>query len=76
MHNKGIIDKTLHFLVHNSFMFTVAIMGVVHLVLLAIMIMGGVTPLIYFNLVSVIIYIFSLAINLFYHAKIKYIKKY
>lgn len=56
--NKGIINKILHFLVHNSFMFTVAIMGVVHLVLLTIMIIGNVTPLIFFNLLSVIVYIF------------------
>ncbi len=47
----------MHFLVHNSFMFTVAIMCLVHSVLLGITLYAGVTPLFYFNVLSVIVYL-------------------
>ena len=59
MKSRGLIDKTLHFLVHNSFMFTVAVMGLVHLTLLIIMILADVPPLLNFNILSVTIYIFG-----------------
>ena len=50
----------MHFLVHNSFLFTVAVMFLVHAMLLVIMIVGHVTPLIYFSILSVIVYLFCI----------------
>ena len=58
MKKKSIIDNFLHFAVHNSFLFTVLIMGLVHAVLLGTMWYAGVKPLVYFNILSVIVYIF------------------
>lgn len=57
MKNKR-LDSIMHFLVHNSFLFTVIIMGFVHAVLLVLMICSEVTPLYYFNILSVVVYIF------------------
>ncbi len=57
MKRNSIIETTMHFLVHNSFMFTVAIMCLVHSVLLGITLYAGVTPLFYFNVLSVIVYL-------------------
>lgn len=51
------IDKVMHFLIHNGFMFTVGVMGLVHATLLLIFSTVGVTPLVWFNIFSVIIYI-------------------
>ena len=48
----------MHILVHNSFLFTVIIMGLVHAVLLVLMICAGVSPLSNFNVLSVVVYIF------------------
>lgn len=47
----------MHFLVHNSIMFTVVIMGLVHTALLGITWYSGITPLARFNTVSVIVYL-------------------
>lgn len=58
MNKKGILDKTMHVLVHNSFMFTVAIMGLVHAVLLVTMWISGVAELAWFNVLSVVVYLF------------------
>ena len=58
MNKKGILDKTMHVLVHNSFMFTVAIMGLVHAVLLVTMWVSGVMELMKFNVLSVVVYLF------------------
>lgn len=55
---KSIIDNFLHFAVHNSFLFTVIIMGLIHAILLGTMWYAGVKPLLYFNILSVIVYIF------------------
>ncbi|MCR5252048.1 MAG: GGDEF domain-containing protein [Lachnospiraceae bacterium] len=52
----------MHFLVHNSNLVTVAVMGMVHAALLFIMWAAGVMPLVQFNLLSVIIYIFCMAL--------------
>lgn len=58
MKNKSIIDNTLHFLVHNGFLFTVSIMCLVHVVLLLMALIADVPPLIFFNILSVIVYLF------------------
>ena len=50
----------MHFLVHNGFLFTVSVMGLVHAVLLVIMCISGVTPLIWFNSASVLVYAVSI----------------
>ncbi len=50
----------MHFLVHNSFLFTIAIMGLVHLTLLAVMAYAKVMPLFYFNILSVVVYLFCI----------------
>ena len=55
---KSIIDNFLYFAVHNSFLFTVLIMGLIHAILLGTMWYAGVKPLLYFNILSVIVYIF------------------
>lgn len=60
MNKKGIINSFLHFAVHNSFLFTVIIMGLVHAVLLGIMLYAGVKPLLYFNILSVTVYTFCI----------------
>ncbi len=58
MMNKSVFDRMLHFLVHNSNFATVVVMGFVHLILLIFMWGAGVTPLVQFNIVSVIVYLF------------------
>ena len=62
MKKNGLIDKTMHFLVHNSNFVTVMVMGMVHAVLLAIMLAVEVTPLVSFNILSVIVYIFCMVL--------------
>ena len=57
MKDRKIIGKTMHFLVHNGFIFTVMIMCLVHLTLFFIMCAGAVMPLIYFNILSVAVYL-------------------
>ena len=54
------IDKLLHFLVHNGFLVTVAVMCLVHATLLGVMCYAHVTPLIQFNILSVIVYLFCI----------------
>ncbi len=53
-----ILNKMMHFFVHNGFLITVLVMGMVHAALVGIMWAAGVVPLVYFNIVSVIIYAF------------------
>ncbi len=60
MKNKGTVDKILHFLVHNSFLFTVEIMCIVHASLLVVMLFAHVIPLVFFNVLSVIVYLFCI----------------
>lgn len=67
MKDKNIIDKTMHFLVHNSFMFTIVIMCLVHLTLLALMYFEKVTPLVQINIMSVIVYLFCIVLSRFGH---------
>ena len=56
MKEKGIIDKILHFLVHNSNFVAVVVLCGVHIVLLATFAIAGVTRLVEFNIFSVIVY--------------------
>lgn len=51
-------SKTFGFLVKNSFSFTVGVMGLVHAGLLIFMAVTGVMPLMFFNVLSVVVYIF------------------
>ena len=61
------IEKSLHFFVENAFSFTVAVMGLVHAVLLVIFAIAGVMPLVQFNFLSVIIYVFCFMLCRFGH---------
>lgn len=56
MKEKGIIDKIMHFLVHNSNFVAVVVLCGVHIVLLATFAIAGVTRLVEFNIFSVIVY--------------------
>lgn len=62
-----LFDKTMHFLVHNGFLFTVTIVGLVHVVLLIMMWSAGVMPLFQFNILSVVVYIFCILLCKFGH---------
>ena len=48
----------MHFVVHNGFLFTIAVMGLVHATLIYLMVIADVESLIRLNIVSVIIYLF------------------
>lgn len=54
------IDKVMHFVIHNGFLFTVIVMCMVHVALLGIFSFVGVQPLVQFNIISVIVYVFSI----------------
>lgn len=73
MKSRGLIDKTLHFLMHNSILFTVIVMCMVHAVLLLIMLFSDVMPLVYLNSVSVIVYLFCIVLAKFGHIMPVYI---
>ena len=73
MKDKNILDKTMHFLVHNSFMFTVIIMCLVHANLLLFMAFAKVTPLIQINILSVVVYLFCIVLSRFGHIMPVYI---
>ena len=70
---KNIFEKTMHFVVHNGFLFTVGVMGLTHLVLLVIMLVAGVTPLVQFNILSVVVYIFCTIMCKFGHVMPSYV---
>ncbi len=69
----ALIDKALLFFVNNAFSFTVGVMGFVHAMLLFIFYLGGVNPLVQFNFLSVIIYIFCFILCRFGHILPAYI---
>lgn len=73
MKRKKTISDILHFFVHNSFLVTIAVMGLVHLTLLCIMLHAGVGPLVAFNILSCIIYIFCTLLCKYGHIKPVYI---
>ena len=60
MKDNALISKFMHFLVHNNILFTVAVMGMVHVTLLGIMLWANVPPLMYFNILSVVVYLFCI----------------
>lgn len=57
MENKGVLYRFVHFVVHNSFLFTVVFMCLDHMLLLGVMIYADIVPLVWFNILSVIVYI-------------------
>ena len=60
MKDRSIIEKTMHFLVHNSNLVTVIVMCMVHATLLLFMLAAHVTPLVHFNILSVVVYSFCI----------------
>ena len=58
MNYKTTLNTILHFLVHNGFLFTVSVMGLVHATLLILSMLADVRPLVLFNILSVIVYLF------------------
>lgn len=56
--SSGLVNKTMHFLVHNGFAFTVSVMCLVHSILLAIFLFAGIMPLVQINAFSVLVYIY------------------
>ena len=58
---------------HNSILFTVIVMCLVHAVLLLIMLFSDVMPLVYLNCVSVIVYLFCIVLAKFGHIMPVYI---
>ena len=67
MNDRKVFDKTMHFLIHNSFVFSVIIMGAVHVGLLVITWLAGVKAMAYINCVSVIVYLFCILLAKFGH---------
>ncbi len=73
MKKPSLFDNILHFLVHNSFLFTTVIMCLVHATLLTITFFAGLTPLFYINILSVIVYLFCIVLCKFGHIMPVYI---
>ena len=67
MKEKNWINTVMHYIVHNSFLITVAFMFMVHAVLLGTMAYAKVYPLMQFNVLSVIVYIFCVVLCRFGH---------
>lgn len=61
------LDQFMHYLVSNAYSFTVGVMGLVHAILLIIFLIAGVMPLVYFNILSVVVYIFCFMLCRFGH---------
>ncbi len=57
MKKNGLLDKLMHFLVHNSNFVAVVVLCAVHVLLLVTTAIANVTPLVQFNTISVIIYL-------------------
>ncbi len=60
MKDETLINKMLRLIVHNSFLITVAFMCFVHATLLVVMLCTGVVPLVHFNVLSVVVYMFCI----------------
>lgn len=73
MKKDSIIENIMHFLVHNGFMVTVAVMGLVHATLLIIMLAAGVWPMVNLNVLSVVVYVFCVIMCRFGHIMPVYI---
>ena len=52
-----LLDNIMHFAVHNGFLFTVAVMGAVHLTLMGIMVWAGLPNMVIANMISVLVYV-------------------
>ena len=66
-------NKALNFFVDNTFTITVAVMGFVHATLLVIFLIAGVTPLVLFNTLSVVVYTFCFILCRFGHIMPAYV---
>lgn len=66
-------NRVFRFLVENAYAFTVGVMCFVHAVLLAVMLFTGVMPLFYFNILSVVVYIFCFILCRLGHIKPVYV---
>ena len=62
-----IINKTLSFLVNNAPSFTVGVMCLVHAVLMLIFLAADVLPLVFVNVMSVVVYVFCFMLSKFGH---------
>ena len=62
MKEQSMINRAMHFIVHNGFLFTVIIMGLVHVALLVIMLADGIMPLVQFNILSIVVYGFCIVL--------------
>ena len=61
-------DDFMHFVVHNMFLFTVIAICATHVVLLILMSIGNVGPLIYLNVLNIIVDIFCIILCIHGHA--------
>ena len=76
MKSKRLFNNIMHFLVHNSFLFTVVIMCLVHATMLGICLISGVMPLMFVNVLSVVVYLFCIVLCNFGHILPVYISVY
>ena len=60
-------DKIMNIGVHNAFLITVSTMFGSHLTLFLIMFFGGVRPLMFFNILSVVVYLFGILFCVYGH---------
>jgi diguanylate cyclase (GGDEF)-like protein len=67
VNNKSIIENVMHFLVHNSILFTVEVMCLVHVTLLGLTWYAGIMPMVLYNVFSVTIYLFCIMLCHFGH---------
>lgn len=67
MNEKKAVDNLMHFLIHNSFLFTVVIMCLVHATLLVLAWVAKADTIVLFNVLSVIVYLFCIILCKFGH---------
>ena len=70
---KIILYSMMRFIVHHSFLITVAVMCMVHATLLGVMAYARVWPLVNFNILSVVVYLFCIVFCRFGHIMPVYI---
>ena len=73
MKSNRAFENIMHVLLHNSFLFTVVVMCLVHAGLLGIAFYADINPLVNFNILSVIVYIFCILLCRFGHIMPVYI---
>lgn len=76
MKDREIFHKTMHFLIHNSFLFTVVIMGLVHATLLVVSWITNVRVLVYVNVLSVVVYLLCIVLAKYGHMMPVYLSIY